>query len=648
MATKTELDELLKQAAALFEQKQSKELIALLSDKVLELYTSAELCALRAAAHDRLNEPEDALLYASMAMKIDPSHVDSHRVAGNAWSDKGDYDRAIVEYNKAIELDPNSSVIYYNRAISYDDKEDYDRAIADYSKAIELKSDFVDAFTNRGICYAKKRDYGLAIADFSKAIELEPEAEAYYNRGNTYIDSADYDLAISDFNKAIELTPGYVRAYNNRGVAFRKKKAYEAAIANFKKAIELEPNDALFQRNLGDTLFALGKYTEALAAYESAVKLKPKSAFYQSLRDKVKAKLGEAVTPSSTTLASPDNTANTASYIEQLLFGLDERDKKQIRMAWVDVDEVIDRIRKLLVYSGKEAVVHYTRLKVADIIAMRPESNLRYSNVVFMNDPEEGSVFLEHLADDELVKAFERGDNRDDNNIYLGSFLPEDKSDYLIMWRTYGKNEQNDEATGCSFLVNSGFFDREGGSLYAEAGKTGPLKQEETKDTLHSQPLYKVVYYDREIKQLVKDGYDLTKLTTEIENFKDRLRVLLRLRISDAPDNLEPKNGVIDGLVYRFISELRYFFKSAEYQFEKELRIIKYYPIEDPRVISDKDGIEVPRKLYIESTKKVQPFLSEIILGPKVVHPERYMYLEAQLRKHGHSTRVRKSDLSYQ
>ena len=79
---------------------------------------------------------------------------------------KGDYDRAIADYNKALELDPKDATAYNNRGFTYDNKGDYDKAIADYDAAIRLNPEYARAYNNRGFTYDKKGDYDRAIADY--------------------------------------------------------------------------------------------------------------------------------------------------------------------------------------------------------------------------------------------------------------------------------------------------------------------------------------------------------------------------------------------------------------------------------------------------------------------------------------------------
>ena len=66
---------------------------------------------------------------------------------------KGDFDRAIEDFNKAIDLKPDYAKAYYNRGIAYGDKGDFDRAIEDFNKAIDLNPDYAKAYYSRGIAY---------------------------------------------------------------------------------------------------------------------------------------------------------------------------------------------------------------------------------------------------------------------------------------------------------------------------------------------------------------------------------------------------------------------------------------------------------------------------------------------------------------
>ena len=108
--------------------------------------------------------------------------ADSYVKRGLTYADKGQYDKDISDYNKAIEINPRDADAYSNRGTAYDTKGQYDKAISDYNKAIEINPRLADAYYNRGIAYGKRGQYDKAISDYSKAIEINPrDADAYYN-----------------------------------------------------------------------------------------------------------------------------------------------------------------------------------------------------------------------------------------------------------------------------------------------------------------------------------------------------------------------------------------------------------------------------------------------------------------------------------
>ena len=63
---------------------------------------------------------------------------------------------------------------YYNRGNAYEKKGQYDKAISDYSKAIEINPKYAKAYNNRGIAHAIRGQYEKTISDYNKAIEINP------------------------------------------------------------------------------------------------------------------------------------------------------------------------------------------------------------------------------------------------------------------------------------------------------------------------------------------------------------------------------------------------------------------------------------------------------------------------------------------
>ena len=96
----------------------------------------------------------------------------------------------------------------------YADKGNYDRAIADYNKALQINPEYAETYFNRGVAHSLKGDYDRAIEDYTKALQINPQfAVAYLNRGSVYTDKGDYDRAIRDCTKALQINPQYAVAY---------------------------------------------------------------------------------------------------------------------------------------------------------------------------------------------------------------------------------------------------------------------------------------------------------------------------------------------------------------------------------------------------------------------------------------------------
>jgi len=93
----------------------------------------------------------------SEVISLNPNYLDAYIVRGIVYFIvKRDYDRAISDFNKVIQLYDKAIQLYSNnwfcyyfcyylRGRAYDEKGDYDKAIADYESALRINPDNSDA-----------------------------------------------------------------------------------------------------------------------------------------------------------------------------------------------------------------------------------------------------------------------------------------------------------------------------------------------------------------------------------------------------------------------------------------------------------------------------------------------------------------------
>ncbi len=63
------------------------------------------------------------------------------------------------------ELGPEFAEIYCDRGIALDDQGEYDGAILVFDKAIGIRPDYAEAFAHRGIAYERLGEIKSALAD---------------------------------------------------------------------------------------------------------------------------------------------------------------------------------------------------------------------------------------------------------------------------------------------------------------------------------------------------------------------------------------------------------------------------------------------------------------------------------------------------
>ena len=260
----------------------------------------------------------------------------------------------------------------------------------------------------------------------------------------------------------------------------------------------------------------------------------------------------------------------------------------------------------------------------------------RLNNANYMNDPEEG-VILEDIL------KLEKRDPLEPSSWFLMSFTS--KTDDLAMWSQYGNNaegvcivlKKNDFARYHS-LSDLSWYQKNSDKQIGHKMKSSVEIQndnsqnESDKDKStrgnesvqnyedkHSTPnndmdyLYRVAYvsgdqFDIEETELFTHE-EVTRLTGLLENLKSELR-----------DYKNFRDQFYEKAIGDCIEEIRYLFKSVDYKYEEELRILQY-----ANLIPDNKKIKIDYspefgKLYVERENPIQ--IEKVIFGPKFPNPE--------------------------
>jgi tetratricopeptide (TPR) repeat protein len=219
---------------------------------------------------------ERALANYERAMELDPWYDPPIFGRGNLRYDRGDLAGAIEDYERVIELGSTEIDVYLSLARVHRDRGSLAEALSVLDQAIELKPDNASAYHNRGIVRRQQGDLEGAIADCSRAIALEPEQAPYYlELGIVRYYQGDLDGALAEFEQAIALDPAYSDPLMWRAIVRRDKGDLAAAIADLDRAIEFGPENASAYHNRGIVRRYQGDLEGAIADLDRAIALEP-------------------------------------------------------------------------------------------------------------------------------------------------------------------------------------------------------------------------------------------------------------------------------------------------------------------------------------------------------------------------------------
>lgn len=297
-------------------------------------------------------------------------------------------------------------------------------------------------------------------------------------------------------------------------------------------------------------------------------------------------------------------TARNAS--SQLRFKAIEYQDRAKRCALSpQITEIRESILAQLKSQKMATMTHYTSLQVGNALLL-DKSPLRLGHINALNDPNEGKLLWHYLGHPPV----------ESKPAFVGCFLPEEDS--LNMWRFYSKNHQNDDACGCAITFDTDHFfefdllsDQQNDTQQDANNLAFPNSG---KSPQESAAFYRVIY--------IKGGMQIhgdDKNNTLLKSFKE-LKIAVKKFLGPKPDTEKLQQ------LSRLLGPLPYLLKDADYETEKEHRVIvthldygaKEIQVQKPDLIKG-----TPPRLYLElhRTNHLAP-VKYVTLGPKSPHQE--------------------------
>ena len=266
----------------------------------------------------------------------------------------------------------------------------------------------------------------------------------------------------------------------------------------------------------------------------------------------------------------------------------------------------------------------------------------RLYNANYMNDPEEGIVI-------EKILGLDRRDILEPSSWFLMSFT--NKTDDLAMWSQYG-----DDAKGVCLVLREDDFSRFT-SFNDVSWRKEAIPIIETMNTIESTLSYDLKRSPNELNNIkptvaIKDEEKRSKSEKKENLPKGNSDYLYRIAYvknidedieleqtelfskSEIEDLAKMLNSLKEKLnsgskvteenyqdaIAECIEEIRYLFKSVDYKYENELRILRYANLDPNNKEIKIDKTSGVGKLYVERKNSIQ--IGEVIFGPKFPNPE--------------------------
>ena len=150
----------------------------------------------------------------------------------------GEWDLAVMQYEKALAIDKNSAPRWSAMRICSTAEGKRSKRLDYYVRAVKANPNDASVVNDLGLCYARQGKFRPALEYLGKAVELQPDRELYRNNiATVLVEVGRVDEAVSQ----IAAVYGEPIAHYNVGVLLKQQGKRQEAANQFARAIAQDP-----------------------------------------------------------------------------------------------------------------------------------------------------------------------------------------------------------------------------------------------------------------------------------------------------------------------------------------------------------------------------------------------------------------------
>lgn len=230
--------------------------------------------------YKELGQMEKALRYLNIQLEKNPSPY-YFIEKGIIFADKSYFDKAKLNYEKALELEPDNKYAFNNIGCLYYDIEEYDKAIEYYEKGLEYDKEleFSDGVDCVARCLYNMKEYDKALERLDRGIEVYNSEDLYLRKIKILKELKRYKEVIDTYNylinnKEISLSDeDKVEHYIKVGECYEYLNEYRKALEIYKEITVInEKHNEAYEKMAGIYEY-LGETSNAISAIEKQISI---------------------------------------------------------------------------------------------------------------------------------------------------------------------------------------------------------------------------------------------------------------------------------------------------------------------------------------------------------------------------------------